>query len=915
VALAPGTRFGAYDVLAALGAGGMGEVYRARDGRLNRDVALKILPAPFALDPDRLARFKREAQVLASLNHPNIAAIHGVEEVDGVQGLILELVDGATLAERIERGPIPLDDALPIARQIAEALEAAHEQGIIHRDLKPANISVRPDGTVKVLDFGLAKALEPAEALRADIAASPTITSPALTQMGMILGTAAYLSPEQIKGRPADKRSDVWAFGVVLYELLSGRRAFSGDDVSDTLAAVLRQDVDLAMLPPATPPAVRHLVSRCLDRDVRHRLRDIGEARIALDDHLRSRGVDRGSSLPHPVPPLWRRTLSIAIAIGVTAAASAAAAWYFTRQSAPAASPITRFVLPLPDGQAFVAATPRSVIALSPDGTRLVYAANTSLYLRPLSGFDAQPIQGTAHEQSVTDPVFSPDGASVLFYASENASIARVPVSGGRVVTICKADPLFGISWGPDGIVFGQGRKGIMRVAADGKGLTQIAAVKDGEEAYGPQILPGGRHLLYTVAAGNSPDKWDQSHIVVQPLDGGAPRKTIIDTGTDGRYLATGHLVYGLDGALFAVPFDLERLEATGTPTPVVDDVRWSGGRSTGAYHYAISKAGSLIYIPAVPGSSPRQTYDLVRTDRQGRLERFNVPPLRYASPPRVSPDGKRVAFGTDDGKQAVIYTYELSGASPMQREALDGNNRFVMWSSDGWLVYQSDREGDAGIWRSPRGGTPERLTRAGAGETHVPESWNAKANVLLFSITKGTEVSLWTIAAPWKDPHPFGDVRSIYPTGARFSPDGQWVAYTVREPSAAGTVIHVRSFPATTARYQLPAKGPNFTPHKPAWSPDGSELFYVPRIGEFEVVPIASRPAAFAFGNPAVVPRPFAPGAPNLPTLYDVAPDGRFIGLVQQGQSESFTRQPSRIRVVLNWFDELEAAVPGAHR
>ena len=354
---------------------------------------------------------------------------------------------------------------------------------------------------------------------------------------------------------------------------------------------------------------------------------------------------------------------------------------------------------------------------------------------------------------------------------------------------------------------------------------------------------------------------------MVQALEAGAPRKTVIDAGTDGRYLATGHLVYGLEGALFAVPFDLQRLEATGTPTPVVDDVRWSGGRTTGAYHYSISETGSLIYIPAVLGSSPRQTYDLVRTDRQGRLERFNVPPLRYRSPPRVSPDGKRVAFGTDDGKQAIIYTYDLSGASPMQREPLDGNSQFVMWSSDGWLVYQSDREGDAGIWRSTRGGSPERLTRAGAGEAHVPESWNAKANVLLFSITKGTEVSLWTIAAPWKDPQPFGDVRSIYPTGARFSPDGQWVTYTVREPSSAGTVVQVRPFPATAAKYQLPAKGPNFTAHKPAWSPDGSELFYVPRVLEFEVVPIVTRPA-FAFGNPVVVPRPFTPGAPNMPPL-----------------------------------------------
>ena len=470
----------------------MGEVYRAHDMRLDRDVAIKILPAAVAADAERVARFQREAKILASLNHPQIAAIYGLEDADGVKALVMELVEGEDLAQRLARGALPLDEALPIAKQIAEALEAAHDQGIIHRDLKPANIKLRSDGTVKVLDFGLAKALEPVTAENRDVTASPTITSPALTELGMILGTAAYMSPEQAKGRQADKRSDVWAFGAVLYEMLSGQRAFNGDGISDTLAAVLRQDIHWTLLPPSTPASVRHLLARCLERDVRRRLRDIGEARIVLDDPTPPAPGDAGGvALLARQRPLWRRAIPFMLC-GIVAATLAGAAVWYLKPLPPLT--MTPFSFQLPEGQAFPLIS-RHVIAMSPDGAHMLYLANGRLYLKPMSELDAHVIQGTESYQSVTDPVFSPDGRSVAFYAAGDQTLKTIAITGGRAATICPANNPFGISWGPDSILFGQGSKGIMQVSRKGGTPTVLVAVKDGEEAHGPQLLPDGQHF------------------------------------------------------------------------------------------------------------------------------------------------------------------------------------------------------------------------------------------------------------------------------------------------------------------------------------------------------------------------------------------------------------------------------------
>jgi Tol biopolymer transport system component len=907
--LAAGDRLGPYEVLSALGAGGMGEVYRARDATLKRDVALKILPELFARDPDRLARFKREAQVLASLNHPNIAAIYGFEESNSstgsgqvrVQALVLELVEGPTLADLIAGagvGPraLPIEDALPIARQIAEALEAAHEQGIIHRDLKPANVKLRPDGTVKVLDFGLAKVLEPVVVTTGDATSSPTITSPAMTAMGIILGTAAYMSPEQAKGRQADKRSDVWAFGAVLYEMLSGQRAFKGDDVSDTLAAVLRQDIDSTALPVSTPTSVRRLIARCLERDVRQRLRDIGEARIILENPSATREA-AGVAALGPPRPLWRRAIPLVLSAIMAGGLAGTAAWYL-KPSPPLV--VTRLQFTLPEGQSFTGLA-RRVVDISPDGARMVYVANGRLYLRSMSERDATAIQGTEGYLAVTAPVFSPDGRSVAFHATSDQTLKMIALTGGAAVTICAADMPFGMSWGPDGIVFAEGN-GIKRVSSNGGTPVVLVSLEDGEVAESPQMLPGGQYVLFTLATGTAPNRWDTAHIVAQSVATGE-RKTILPSASDARYVPTGHLVYAVTGSVLAVPFDVEHLELTGSPVPVVAGVRRALAIS-GAAHFSFSGNGTLVYIAGTSLSSGLM--EIALTDRKGQIESLRLPPGAYLAP-RVAPDGARIAFGTDDGKEAIIYTYDLSGASGMQRLTYGGNNRFPIWASNNRVAFQSDREGDLAIfWQPAVGGAAERLTKPEPGTSHVPESWSPKGDRFLFNVTQGSDVSLWTYSMQDRKATPYGEVHSPNPTGAVFSPDGRWVAYSRTERNRP--MIYVQPFPASGVQHQLPSAASELAT-QPLWSLDLKELFFNPGPGRFAWVSVTTQPT-FTFGNPETVPRPFHTGPPSLRRAFDITPGGKFVGLIEAGQTVSGTPTAPHIQVVLNWFEELKALV-----
>jgi serine/threonine protein kinase len=923
VAVIAGTRLGSYEIVAALGAGGMGEVYRARDTKLDRDVAIKVLPDVFVSDPERVARFQREAKTLAALNHPHIGGIYGLEDAGGVHALVLELVDGPTLADRIAQGPIPCDEALPIARQIAEALEAAHEAGIIHRDLKPANIKLRPDGTVKVLDFGLAKALDPTSAAASNVTASPTITTPAMmTGIGMILGTAAYMSPEQAKGRPADKRSDVWAFGCVLYEMLTGKRPFEGEDVSDTLAAVLRAEPDWNALPTSLPPSLALLVRRCLERDRRRRIGDVSTIHFLLDEQLPAASPSAAGSIARQPS---RSTLAAA-AVGLTvvsATLGGLAAWNARSHSVPSIP--SRFVVTLKEGDEF-SNLGDQVIAVSPDGSKIAYAAHSRLYLRSMSDLEPQAIRGT--EVNPRRPMFSPDGLALAYFSPEERALKRIATAGGAPVTVTTLDtanaPLGG-TWSGEHIFFGQyggPSHGIVRVPAAGGKLEVVAKTNLDEFGDAPQLLPDGEHLLFTVGRatlGLSAERWEKSRIFVQSLKSGE-RKVLVDGGSDGRYLKTGHLLYALGGVVYAFRFDARTLQVIGGPVPVLEGVRRALGGATGAAQFSVSDTGSLAYIPG-PISVSSSLMSLAWLDRKGVAEPLMLQPGSYRDP-RISPDGKRLAFGTDDGKEATVWVYDLSGSTSMRPLTIAGKNRHPLWSPDGQrLAFQSDREGDLAIFWQPAdgGGKAERLTKPEQGTAHVPESWSPDGKWLLLTTTKesdsrssGFTVTSLMLSLEDRKVVPFDDVRSTQPVNAAFSPDGKWIAYTTRAPGVVSQ-IYVRPFPPTDAIYQI-TRGTDRNAHHPFWSRDGRELYYIPAAGSFAVVSITTRPT-FGFSDPVSLsrgPAGFYEGGPGNTRQNDAAADGRVLAITTANPSQAPTGVgQAQFHIVLNWQEELKQRVP----
>ena len=843
-----GSSLGAYEIVAPIGAGGMGEVYRARDTRLDRAVAIKILPESFAHDPDRMARFEREAKTLAALNHPNIAIVYGLEHSNGLTALVMEVVEGEDLAQRIARGAIPLDEALPIARQIAEAVEAAHEQGIVHRDLKPANVRVRDDGTVKVLDFGLAKALEPAGAA-SNVSHSPTITTPAMTQAGMILGTAAYMAPEQAKGKPADKRSDVWAFGCVLYEMLTGTRPFAGDDVSDTLAAVLRSEPNWHLLPTETPGPVRTLLRRCLTKDRKQRLSSAADARLEIDDALlpREPAVPSGAALT-PRRPLWRSAVPAAgvIIIGL---ASGYAAWTL-KPEAPRA--VTRLEIPLGESDIVTAS---SALALSPDGTQLAYVVNNRLYLRALDRLDAAPIAGGEGPQAASprNPFFSPDSQWVGFW--EAGQIKKVSITGGAPVALCDslAGTPAGATWAADNtILVGYGVQGIWRVSGDGGTLEQIITVGAGERAYGPQLLPDGRTVLFTLAP--TTGIWDDAQIVVQSVDGGT-RRTLVSGGTDGRYLPTGHLVYVHRQAVLAVPFDTTSLDIRHVPVRLLEGVRRDGGARGNAAQFTTSSNGTLAYLP--PGGVEAPPRTLVWVDREGREEAIPAEPRPYDQP-RLAPDATRLALVIEgDNQNRDIWVWDFRRGTLERVTSDPGPDLHPIWTADGQrLIFSSLRTGTRHLFRQAANGsgTAEQVVDGGA-QVIVPYSLSPDGRYLVVRTARqgNSDLAIADLggSSSSQGPSPAsGEAKSASSSSvttpkrlvetsseeinAAISPDGRWLAY---QSNASGTFeVYVRPFPDVEGGQWLVSTAGGI---EPMWSRDMRELFYRSPKGAVMRVPI----------------------------------------------------------------------------
>jgi Tol biopolymer transport system component len=927
VALSPGTRLGSHEVVALLGSGGMGEVYRARDLKLNRAVAVKTLPEAFSLDADRIARFKREAQVLASLNHPNIAAIHGFEESNGVQVLVLELVEGPTLADRIAHGSIPLDEALPIARQIAEALGAAHEQGIIHRDLKPANIKLRPDGTAKVLDFGLAKALEPSVGVGAGVTASPTITTPAMTRMGVILGTAAYMSPEQAKGRPADKRSDVWAFGCVLYEMLTGKRPFDGEDVTDTVATVLKGEPDWSALPPEVPPQIRLLLKRCLEKDRRARVSDISIARFLTTETIPPAAGLSAEAQSVPVRHPGLITWAIA-GLLIGAALTATATWTMFRLAPAAAPRVIRFSIAPPAAQPLSVLSTDRVIAISPDGTHIVYRSNTGhltgqLMVRALDELESRPLAGINNARA---PFISPDGRWVGFFDLDG--LKKVSIAGGPPILLCSigAGSSRGASWGPDGtIVFATSdtMTGLLSVPA-GAGKPKALTTPDREHGeinhWFPSVLPGGHAVLFTVSRGGS---IEDAQVAVVDLKTGR-HKTLVRGGTSAEYVDTGHLVYAAAGALRAVRFDLARLEVVGDPVPVVEQLMMT---PTGGANFAVSRTGSLVFLPATARALPTAPRSLVWVDRQGREEPLKAPPREYAIP-RLSPDGTRIALDIRD-QASDIWIWDLRRQTMTRLTSDPNSDQSPVWTPDGafivWTASQS--AGIPNLYRQSAdgAGAVERLTTSPFAQ--FPTSISADASrLVLFEGPGGAAYAIGaitlkgsSIAAASRSSAAVGGQyhveQLIHPIPAsalnpEVSPDGRWLAYQSNE--SGQDEIYVRPFPSVDdGRWLVSTAGGS----RPAWARRGRELFYLDRNDLLTAVLVQTTGSTFKAADPRkLLETRYYAGASvrGVPLRgYDVSLDGQRFLMIKEDTGASATGPQASLVVIENWFEELKQRVP----
>jgi serine/threonine protein kinase/WD40 repeat protein len=895
-----------YEITSEIGRGGMGEVYQAKDTKLGRDVAIKVLPEEFALDKDRVARFQREAKLLASLNHPNIAAIHGLEESEGIHFLVMELIEGQTLKDRIKSGPIPVEEALKLALQMAEALEAAHENGVIHRDLKPANIKVTPDGKVKILDFGLAKAYAGDQG-NVSLADSPTISA-AATQKGVILGTAAYMSPEQAKGKPVDKRADIWAFGVVFFEMLTGRQAFTGETVSDTLASVLAREPAWQSLPPNLHSRIRFLLERCLEKEAKDRHSGISDARVEIQKVL----ADPSGLFVQPstiTKPRKRMQIGLPLVatIAVFCIIIAALAVWILKPTEP--RQVSRFYYEVPEGREF--SNPLSpFFKVSPNGRQFVYCTTEGIYLQSIDELDAKLIAGTVDEDP-SDPFFSPDGQWVGYWSMADEKLKKIPINGGAPIALADIDNSSGPSWCDDNtILYGSYISGIRRISADG-GTPEVIIGQAGEHLISPQLLPDGKSVLFTK------HEWVGGALqaVMESLETGE-RKVLIEGAIGVRYYPTGHLIYTIENDIFAAPFDPDKLEITGGQVPLLEDV-FTSTRT----HYDISDSGTLLYIPgtnAATGTSVEQR-TLVWVDRNGKEEAIPTPPNDYGLP-SISPDGTKVALSANIGDNVDIWVWDFARNTMTRLTFDDAADLAPLWTPDGKrIVFTSGRKGTGVYWKAADGtGEVEHLCSV-PGKSLLPVSWSSDGKTMTLMAVDirpistaqniGSDIGVMSMEGD-REYRPLLEEKYLE-ANPRISPDGRWMVYTSNE--SGREEIYVRPFPEVQSggRWQISTNGGS----GPLWSPNGQELLYQSNEGMM-VVDVETEPT-FRPGNPKSLFR----GTYYSPSLaqvaipqWDIHPDGkRFLMIkdLQTTDEDSAGGIPHKFIVVTNWFEELKQRVP----
>jgi len=908
---------GKYRVLEEIGRGGMGVVYEAEDTKLSRKVAIKILPEVFTGDPERLARFERESRVLASLNHPNIAAIYGVEEADGKRFLVLELVEGETLADRLSRGALSLEETLEVCGQIAEGLEGAHERGIIHRDLKPSNLKMTPEGKVKILDFGLARAFRD-QVSEVDLAKSPTITAD-MTQPGVILGTAAYMSPEQAKGKLVDKRSDIWAFGCVLFECLTGRRAFQGDTLSETVAAILKGEPNWRLLPGDTPDSVRSVLRRCLQKDPHVRLHDVADARVEMLELTPSPAAAIPAARRFPlkwVTSISAVTLLIGLLVGLEVMK------YLRPAASTISQPVVRSLIGLEHGQrlaGFTLSPPfgfdrptRTAMAVSSDGRFMVYASvkenpgpqdNSCLYLRRFDELEAKPIAGT---EGGISPFLSPDDRWVGFW--NDGKLMKVSIEGGVPAALCEVSMPFGFSWGDDHqIVFAPARgSGLSRISAEG-GKPEALTVPDKSRAEFahrlPFCLPGSRGVLFTIMR----HAWDKEPRVAVLELGTRKWHVLLEDAADARYIPTGHLAFLRRGTLTVVRFDLDKLEIIGQPVPAVAGIEQAlsttnSSRDAAAGQFAIS--GSLVYAPG--GICPDQENTLVLLDRTGKAE----PIASFKAPffaPRFSPDGRRVAYASL-GMEGHIWILDLNRGTSSKLTS-EGLSEQSVWTPDGQRVtFDLVNTGVPNIyWQPVDGSSPiEQLTR---GECFQwPGSWTPDGETLAFvedhaDMETGYDIQLLHIRDRKVTPFLNSRFDEKYP---EISPDGRWIAYTSDE--SGRDEVYVQPFPGPGGKWQIS----NEAGDEPLWSRDGRELFYRQsyhqRDNQAFVVDVQTGPV-FSASKPRLLFTAQGYSGMGPVRTWDISPDGRRFLVVKMEERKS--RPVTELVLVQNWFEEIKRLVP----